>query len=253
MLLPSAFSCDSSQSLFRPQSAALFTSPPTSPPLVNQGSSIFATCRALQSMLSPPAQTPTQLPTPPMSHIALPSNFKLRLRSHRTTHADGEAPRTRITKRAPPRGVNKRRRASDDDASRETDVDADFDHTVNEDGSSATEQDRPSTPKRLRLAPTVLPLGLDRNDFDALLDPSNESETSREESNGETEWTSEEDRLLVELVLEKLKLSKSDWQDCARSLGKDKGSVGRRWKSLMSGGEVGMKRSRRPKIHGTWR
>jgi hypothetical protein len=41
-------------------------------------------------------------------------------------------------------------------------------------------------------------------------------------------------------VLEKLKLTKSDWQDCARSLGKDRGSVGRRWKSLMVNGEVGL-------------
>jgi hypothetical protein len=71
---------------------------------------------------------------------------------------------------------------------------------------------------------------------------------------GGEEWSTEEDRLLVELVLEKLKLTKSDWQDCARSLGKDRGSVGRRWKSLMGGGEVGLKsRSRRAKIHGTWR
>jgi hypothetical protein len=71
---------------------------------------------------------------------------------------------------------------------------------------------------------------------------------------GGEEWSTEEDRLLVELVLEKLKLTKSDWQDCARSLGKDRGSVGRRWKSLMGGGEVGLKsRPRRAKIHGTWR
>jgi len=68
------------------------------------------------------------------------------------------------------------------------------------------------------------------------------------------EWSTEEDRILVELVLEKLKLSKEEWQDCARSLGKDRGSVGKRWKSLMGAGEVGLKRNnRRAKIHGTWR
>ena len=41
-----------------------------------------------------------------------------------------------------------------------------------------------------------------------------------------------------------------------RSLGKDRGSVGRRWKSLMVHGDVGLKRGaaqRRGRIHGTWR
>jgi hypothetical protein len=74
------------------------------------------------------------------------------------------------------------------------------------------------------------------------------------ETDGEL-WSTEEDRILVELVLEKLKLTKSDWQDCARSLGKDRGSVGRRWKTLMVNGDVGLKRGclRRPRVYGTWR
>jgi hypothetical protein len=78
--------------------------------------------------------------------------------------------------------------------------------------------------------------------------------TGRGAAFGMEEWSHEDDRLLVELVLEKLKLTKSDWQDCARSLGKDRSSVGRRWKSLMGAGEVGLKsRPRRARIHGTWR
>lgn len=122
---------------------------------------------------------------------------------------------------------------------------------------------RPSTPKRMRFAPEIIPLGLERSDFHDL-------RLAEVEAQGETvlesvesahsnlgyngEWSTEEDRLLVELVLEKLKLTKSDWQDCARSLGKDRGSVGRRWKSLMSAGEIGLKsRPRRARIHGTWR
>lgn len=127
-------------------------------------------------------------------------------------------------------------------------------HTVNE---------RPSTPKRMRFAPEILPLGLERSDFHDLRlkeveSQGNESVLESIEGSGlglnTGEWSTEEDRLLVELVLEKLKLTKSDWQDCARSLGKDRGSVGRRWKSLMGGGEVGLKRTRgRAKIHGTWR
>jgi hypothetical protein len=75
------------------------------------------------------------------------------------------------------------------------------------------------------------------------------------EADGEA-WTAEDDRILVELVLDKLKLSKSEWQDCARSLGKDRHSVGRRWKTLMAHGDVGVKTrssTRRAKLHGTWR
>jgi hypothetical protein len=155
-------------------------------------------------------------------------------------------PRKKITKRAhaaPPRGINKRRRAIDDDMSRD-----------GQDRSGEESEDEgPSTPKRMRFAPEVLPLGLERSDFHDL--KSNEmKEDVLERVEGGEEWSTEEDRLLVELVLEKLKLTKSDWQDCARSLGKDRGSVGRRWKSLMGGGEVGLKsRPRRAKIHGTWR
>jgi hypothetical protein len=104
-------------------------------------------------------------------------------------------------------------------------------------------------------------MGLERSDFHKLQAeyPDQENNTEKEEESREGEgdsehWSSAEDRLLVELVLEKLKLSKSDWQDCARSLGKDRGSVGRRWKSLMGGGEIGLKsRPRRGKIHATWR
>ncbi len=126
-----------------------------------------------------------------------------------------------------------------------------------------TVNERPSTPKRMRFAPEILPFGLERSDFHDLHLKEVESQGHDNvldsiEGTGlglnTGEWSTEEDRLLVELVLEKLKLTKSDWQDCARSLGKDRGSVGRRWKSLMGGGEVGLKRTRgRAKIHGTWR
>jgi hypothetical protein len=122
-----------------------------------------------------------------------------------------------------------------------------------EDDKGAEEGARPSTPKRVRRAPEVLPLGLERADFQSLHGP-DAGEAEVEEAAKIEEWSTEEDRLLVELVLEKLKLTKSDWQDCARSLGKDRGSVGRRWKSLMGAGEVGLKgRLRRGKIHSTWR
>lgn len=203
--------------------------------------------------------TPNQLPSPPTTHTEMPASpCKVRLRARKADDAASTSltPRKRITKRThapPPRGINKRRRAVDDDMSRDTE------ETAAED--SDEENAGPSTPKRMRIAPEVLPLGLERADFH-LLNLQQKSEGGEDEvvqsvedggPDGEL-WSTEEDRILVELVLEKLKLTKSDWQDCARSLGKDRGSVGRRWKSLMGGGEVGLKsRPRRARIHSTWR
>lgn len=119
---------------------------------------------------------------------------------------------------------------------------------------------RPATPKRARIAPEVIPLGLERKDFHTLHTTNGEEEAAAEGTEVEVEadgelWSKEDDRILVELILEKLKLSKTDWQDCARSLGKDRSSIGRRWRSLMINGDVGLKstRSRRSKIHSTWR
>ncbi|PQE27041.1 MYB-like protein [Rutstroemia sp. NJR-2017a WRK4] len=273
MLLPSAFTCDSSQPPSQQPRARglLFASPPLSPtPSPSTSTSInnlFTTCRALQSMLT----TPTQLPSPPILHNEIPSSPapastkpshpKLRLRvpsssastSSKKPAPDSSTDRKRITKRAqkePPRGLNKRRRALDDERACEI-ADMEKENTLSQ---------CPSTPKRMRrIAPEVLPLGLERSDFHGLhltstdteepfvfsagrtQDSKNkEGEEEQEEQEG-GEWSTEEDRMLVELVLEKLKLSKSEWQDCARSLGKDKASVGRRWRSLMGAGEVGLK------------
>lgn len=206
-----------------------------------------------------------------------PSPLKLRLRSRKndaqslsvTAGGDPAPRRKRIVKRSvPPRGPNKRRRAVDDDRSRD-DEDSELDSDIRE-GNELHEtllhqESRPQTPKRARIAPEILPLGLERSDYHGLHITNalaNNEGSSRLENNDDDlvvevdgePWTTEEDRILVELVLEKLKLTKSDWQDCARSLGKDRSSVGRRWKSLMINGDVGIKRSsRRSKLHGTWR
>lgn len=202
-----------------------------------------------------------------MAHTALPP-LKLRLRSRRAADANGDAlPRKKVVKRpaAPPRGVNKRRRAVEDDLGRDDDIDSDLEigGSYSHDQSQSQDADesdlRPSTPKRARIAPEVIPLGLERNDFHSL-HTSNGEESTVEGTEVEVEadgekWSKEDDRILVELVLEKLKLSKTDWQDCARSLGKDRSSIGRRWRSLMINGDVGLKssRNRRNKIHSTWR
>jgi hypothetical protein len=265
MLLPSALTCETTSTPKTRYQSALFASPPLSPPPSshsNPAHTLLSTCRALQSMLT----TPNQLPSPPTLHSDIPSSpFKLRLRARKDESTPGSTvPRKRITKRnaQPPRGLNKRRRALDDDMSRDT-VDQDLDDDSEQEQEDRT--DGPSTPKRMRFGPEVLPLGLERSDFHSLklqtIEQSQEQvlESVEGESEGrggeQGEWSTEEDRLLVELVLEKLKLTKSDWQDCARSLGRDRGSVGRRWKSLMGGGEVGLKRNhlRRGKIHQTWR
>jgi hypothetical protein len=143
MLLPSALTCDSSQPPLTRLQSALFASPPASPPQLSPQTTIgniFSSCRSLQSLLAAPAPleapiTPptsshanAQLPTPPMTHA--PSPLKLRLRSRKTD--GGAAPwngdhgpvRRRIVKRSvlPTRGVNKRRRALDDDMGRDDDA-----------------------------------------------------------------------------------------------------------------------------------
>lgn len=159
-------------------------------------------------------------------------------------------------KRAPPRGAGKRRRG-----------------VVEEEEE---EEEGPRTPKRSRGVPEMMPLGLVRGDFERLHDAHQYRSEGLEadalgvvggpvgdtsgvvEQGGEGdegEWTDEEDRVLVELVLEKLKLSRREWMDCAKMVGRDRGSVGRRWKSLVGGGEVGLKRRGRERgeLPGTWR
>ncbi|KAH6610872.1 hypothetical protein Trco_000892 [Trichoderma cornu-damae] len=284
MLLPSAFSCDGSQaaSLARPQTGR-FVSPPSSPSsLAAQYSidNIMNTCRSLQSLISmtasntdhgalAPAPTLTQLPTPPLAHAPTPMKLRLRSRASKPDGRGEETPvaRRRIAKRAPPRGANKRRRASDDDMGR--DDESGMDTEGEPDGealralpSSSSSPRAPSTPKRARISPEQLPLGLGRSDFHSVhllegsvrgQDAGNPGTHVQVEADG-AEWSVEDDRVLVELVLEKLKLSKMEWQDCARSLGKDRHSVNRRWKSLMMSGDVGLKtRNRRARLHSTWR
>ncbi|RDL36765.1 uncharacterized protein BP5553_06117 [Venustampulla echinocandica] len=268
MLLPSPLPCDSSSS--------------SSPRLNN----LYSTCRSLQSILAP-SPFPTPLPSPPTSHTDIPtplspSPFKLRLRARKPDTNDiaspALTPRKKITKRgnaqvkaAPPRGINKRRREVDDDMDRASmlrqtpEQEEPTDEQSNDEWEEPNNENEdegsgPRTPKRMRLAPEVLPLGLERQDFHTLhlLEQLRDTDEVPENENPEEaneEWSTEEDRMLVELVLEKLKLTKSDWQDCARSLGKDRGNVGRRWKSLMGAGEIGLKHRpmRRAKLHGTWR
>ncbi|KAL6692531.1 hypothetical protein J3F84DRAFT_383023 [Trichoderma pleuroticola] len=285
MLLPSAFSCDGGSHAAPParSQAGRFVSPPSSPSTLSAQYSIdniMNTCRSLQSLISmttsntdhgalAPAPTLTQLPTPPLAHAPTPMKLRLRSRAAKTDGKGDETPvaRKRIAKRAPPRGVNKRRRADSDDMGRndesDMDTEAELDaETLQIPPLSSSSPQAPSTPKRARISPEQLPLGLERSDFHNVhlqegSAPGQETEKPgtdvQVEADG-TEWSVEDDRVLVELVLEKLKLSKMEWKDCARSLGKDRHSVNRRWKSLIMNGDIGVKtRNRRARLHSTWR
>lgn len=268
MLLPSALQCDPPRVPTTRLQAALVASPPASPPSLSTQTAfgnIISTCRSLQALIATPeARSPepatTQQLTPPISHAEPPPlKFRLRSRARAEESSEHVMPRKRIVKRQPPRGANKRRRGLDDDMGRDNDEESEA-----EGSGEAEEKEAPQTPKRARIAPETMPLGLARGDYHDLHLRERDSqqglgisvERSEETTGGVSEeWTAEDDRILVELVLEKLKLTKSDWQDCARSLGKDKHGVGRRWKSLMINGEVGLKTrsSRRAKLHSTWR
>ncbi|THC93872.1 hypothetical protein EYZ11_006654 [Aspergillus tanneri] len=170
----------------------------------------------------------------------------------------------------PARGANKRRRDAYEEGH-----DEEADHPA--DAQTPSHHTRFSTPKRRRYVPYDLPLGLSQSDFYALhsppitqsppspaqlrnIDQNHQDRASSfdpdaalpsiEEvheplpSQSDT-WTSEDDQRLVDLVLEKFQLSKRDWDDCARRMGKDNDSVGRRWQALLGDGDVGLRRGRR--------
>jgi len=91
-------------------------------------------------------------------------------------------------------------------------------------------------PPRKRVRPTTPPPAPNRGVRGLLADSDDEDE--------DMSWTSDDDRQLVELVLGRLQLSKSDWEECARSLGKGDGhSVGKRWEGLL--GNISLKDRRK--------
>ncbi|KUI60008.1 hypothetical protein VP1G_07238 [Cytospora mali] len=296
MLLPSALSCDTSQPP-RLQSA-LFISPPASPPqqqLSTQTAigNLINSCRNLHSLIGSPMPSEpipgvnTQLPSPPLENMPSPFS-RPRLRRRKAEPAplslsQAEPPRYRIKKRTPPRGVNKRRRAVDDDMDRNDDLlDAQrqkeniniFENNSSgkkDDGvfifrgcTDAAPQAAPSTPKRRRIAPPDVPRGLTKEDFHKLGTLDTTEEEIAEGTNVETgkqgdKWSTEDDQLLVEVVLEKVKnmdLSNEVWDDCVRNLpGRDHSSVSSRWENLLKTDRIGLQnkgKSGRAKLHGTW-
>ncbi|KAI9845448.1 MAG: hypothetical protein M1838_001729 [Thelocarpon superellum] len=222
MFLPTSLACEGRTTRTRSSRIlplSVFATPPPSDddPISPRNNGLVTTCRALQSMLT--AQ-PTSPVTPRLGRALAPPSLSSPIAL--------SFPPTRIQKSSP-RGGRKRRRSVDD----EDDSDKELQQNFNL---------RYSTPKRHCAAPISLPLGLERSDFEALETPSDEEEfLSMDE---EETWSLEEDRALVDMVLDKLKLTKSEWQDCARSLGKKSGSIGKRWQSLMGEGSVGLRKKK---------
>ncbi|MCJ1412592.1 hypothetical protein MMC19_006689 [Ptychographa xylographoides] len=264
MLLPSALPCDVLPSRPHLQRAPAYTlsSPPPSPCTPSPFSaSIFSTCRSLQSLLGVTALPSSSSSTHP--HPQNPSRLRYPTPVSRTSP-------TKIEKRRlpPPRGVHKRRRNTPGD---EDDI-----HSPDGDQENlrARDDEAYATPKRLRRAPPSIPLGLNRRDFYALQAtplPNSTTTSSCSSSSasaylrhdtvnnmysppllqGEdpsssprrhpSDWDAEDDHALVELVLDKLRLSRREWDECARVLGTDGASLGKRWKVLVGEGEVGLK------------
>lgn len=72
--------------------------------------------------------------------------------------------------------------------------------------------------------------------------PCDKEKKPRHPQESEMGWTDADDRILVETVLSKLNLSSLEWNDCAQRLGKDKDSLGQRWRMLLCEGGVGLRR-----------
>lgn len=254
MLLPSALPCDSHSqptNSYCPPSRLL--SPPPSNPTTPMTSNILTTCRALQTFLV--AEPPSSLPTPPrlLSPISLAP--PKRTTSHRAKVMKPQRPAM------PQRGLNKRRRAMEDDGS---------EHEF-------MKRAKPSTPKQQRMCPPSLPLGLAQADFDALQpsSPSRASPTTnpppqsqpqpftfrmppdhsctspqplpQPTPENQTPWSPPlSDETLITLLLSKLRLRREDWDDCARRLGTGKDSIGARWRLLVGeGAGAGLRRGGR--------
>ncbi|EEA24401.1 hypothetical protein TMatcc_007493 [Talaromyces marneffei ATCC 18224] len=272
MLMQSALSCDTRKFLSQQYYRGLSPTPPPSSDSIS--GSLLGVSRKLQSLLNvSPGPTPS---TPPRS-VRLASPFhqevkankpKPKTRSRKTTpkantprasasrsstsRATTPAVSRAKTPTAPPR-IRKRSRSVYEDGESE-----------NEMTGGRRQRDGYTTPKRLRHFPYHMPLGLGIADFESLNDmpktdsgsealpqiilPSIEIEDTDTNTNNantdndKTDWTTEEDEQLVDMVLEKFRLTKRDWEECARRIGKDDASVGKRWQALLGEGNIGLRR-----------
>ncbi|KAJ5463104.1 hypothetical protein N7475_008048 [Penicillium sp. IBT 31633x] len=263
MLLPSALPCDERRSSrFTP--SRLFSTPPLSDTGFSSGNGLLGTCRALQSLLNG-SPAPQSRRSVKHQRLQSPLPFNTPRRSPRTQKAVRPvSPRPTPPPRsaaftpppppvAPSRGANKRRRETfeNDDS----------------DAEMSRQRNRFATPKRARHVPYDLPLGISSTDFyslhsppvtqsppspprrrmdygpsidpDAPLPSIEVTEEYAPSSAPQDSWTPQEDQKLIELVLEKFRLSQAEWNECAHQMGR--GHVGPRWQSLIGEGRVGLR------------
>lgn len=209
---------------------------------------LLASCRALQNILS---TTPLSCQTKPSqllpSRAARPQPTRAPLQP-RTQSSCVQSP-TQL-KRSSQHNPKKRRR-------NEYECDScDGLPIPSPDLGQENPNSAPSTPKRRRRIPLSMPLGLCPADFHSLrtphavanvqldmpIPPAHTDAPPSSSLPTSTSWTAADDSALVSTVLEKLQLSRHEWNDCARILGKDKDSLGRRWRMLVGDGEVGLRR-----------
>ncbi|KAJ5562614.1 hypothetical protein N7461_001375 [Penicillium sp. DV-2018c] len=246
----------------------------TSPSETNypSGNGLLGTCRVLQSLLNRSSPAPsmprrsTKQSQPQRLQSPLPFNTPRRSpRAQKIKIVRPVSPRqtpppqsARYTPPPPPsapaRGANKRRR---DDETEET-----------------SPRNRFATPKRTRYIPYNMPLGLSSTDFYSLhsppvtqsppsarrranmddysysyslqsgarIDPDTpvpsievaECAHASEQEQEQGVWTPQEDQDLVELVLERCRLSQAEWDECARQMGRR--DVAYRWQALVGQG-----------------
>ena len=120
-----------------------------------------------------------------------------------------------------------------------------------------------------------MPLGLSADDFEGL-DPTPKSEpparkkvieetvdlpdnpgAAEDAIADESGWSAADDRMLVSTVLDKLNLSRRDWNDCGRRMENDRDSLGKRWRVLVRNGEAALRRGSggrsRPELREDWK
>jgi hypothetical protein len=259
MLMQSALSCDSRKYLSGPLYRALSPTPPPCDGI----SGLMGVSRKLQTLLnvppgpaSPAPRRSMRLASPFCLDEAKPAKSPLR-RSRRTTPKSATPNKPKTPSPQPPRSRHKRSRSIYEDGNSDSETEK----------APGRPRNRYSTPKRQKRFPYNMPLGLGISDFEALEEqpislphrtipppvvtatdeplpdvviPSIEVEdTERQQP---AAWTAEDDQMLVSVVLNKLKLSKREWEECARQLGKDNTSVGKRWQALVGEGNVGLRR-----------
>ncbi len=244
MLLPSALPCDTMRHPLPQSHPRLFSTPPPSSDddvasQATTGNGSHNTSQTLQTLLGSQMSTPATSAErkPLLSPIAMMPRMKV---SKKISKAKAKV-KAQAQSASAPRGMKKR----------SWDIADDNGHAAAAVGNGNRDDDgdkKFSTPKRVRLAPLEMPLGIKLADYEGL-----ESLLQQEVAMGGDMagvvrgegWSADDDRVLVEGVLEKLSLTKEDWNECARKLGRESGSVGGRWTELVGEGRVGLKRGRR--------